>query len=38
MMLVVAFMTAVAVAAALAPAVRAARIEPAVVLNHETGG
>ena len=37
-LMVVAFMTAVAVAAALAPALRAARIEPAVVLNHETGG
>jgi putative ABC transport system permease protein len=37
-LMVVTFMTAVAVAAALAPAVRAARIEPAVVLNHETGG
>ena len=36
--LVVAVMSAVAVVAALAPAVRAARIEPAVVLNHETGG
>ena len=36
--LVVAVMTAVTVAAALLPAVKAMRIDPAVVLKHESGG
>ena len=37
-LLVVGIMTAVALVAALAPAVRATRIDPVLVLKHEAGG